>query len=141
MKVFSLAILFLVFLLSSCSVKKVQESNVPESNQNPEDIKVVVEDMPTFQGGDIKTFEAWVQEHVKYPEEAAESGIEGDVFVMFFVEPDGSVSNVTVLRGVDPALDNEALKVVKSSPKWEYQNRRGDPVRARFSITVRFVKD
>jgi len=141
MKVFSLAIFFLVFLFSSCSVKKVQVSNVPEPDQNPDEIKVVVEDMPTFQGGDVKTFEAWVQEHVKYPEDAAESGVEGDVYIMFFVETDGSVSNVTVLRGVHPALDHEALKVVQSSPKWEYQNKRGDPVRARFSITVKFVKE
>ena len=141
MKIFPLAIAVLVIAFTACSVKKVQESSAPETVPGPEEVKVVVEDVPTFQGGDIKTFEAWVQERVKYPDIAAEKDIEGDVFIMFLVEPDGTLSNVAVLRGVDPALDYEAMRVVKSSPKWEYQNWREGQEKARFSITVKFKKE
>jgi protein TonB len=109
-----------------------------EEEEEEEEIFVVVEDMPTFRGGDVNKFREWVQKRVKYPQIAAENGIQGKVFIMFVVEPDGSVSNVTVMRGVDPALDSEAVKVVESSPKWAAGKQRGAPVRVRFSITVNF---
>lgn len=109
-----------------------------EEEEEEEQIFVVVEDMPTFRGGDVNKFREWVQQRIKYPQIAAENGIQGKVFLMFVVEPDGSVSNVSVLRGVDPALDNEALRVVRSSPKWSPGKQRGAPVRVRFSITVNF---
>ncbi len=82
-----------------------------------------------------------VQENVEYPQAAKEKGIEGDVFIMFVVEPDGTLSNINIMRGVDPALDNEALKVVKSSPKWEYQTRKDGQAAIRLSITVKFKID
>ncbi|MEA1886381.1 MAG: energy transducer TonB [Bacteroidota bacterium] len=109
-----------------------------EEEEEEEQIFVVVEDMPTFRGGDVDKFRQWVQQRIKYPQIAAENGIQGKVFLMFVVEPDGSVSNVSVLRGVDPALDNEAVRVVESSPKWSPGKQRGAPVRVRFSITVNF---
>lgn len=109
-----------------------------EQEEEEEEIFVVVEDMPTFRGGDVNKFRNWVQQRVKYPQIAAENGIQGKVFLMFVVEPDGSVSNVTIMRGVDPALDNEAIRVVESSPKWAPGKQRGAPVRVRFSITVNF---
>ncbi|MEE4214211.1 MAG: energy transducer TonB [Bacteroidales bacterium] len=109
-----------------------------EEEEEEEEIFVVVEDMPTFRGGDVNKFREWVQSRIKYPQIAAENGIQGKVFIMFVVEPDGSVSNVTILRSVDPALDNEAKRVVESSPKWAPGKQRGAPVRVRFSITVNF---
>lgn len=109
-----------------------------EEEEEEEEIFVVVEDMPTFRGGDVNKFREWVQQRIKYPQIAAENGIQGKVFIMFVVEPDGSVSNVTILRGVDPALDNEAKRVVENSPKWSPGKQRGAPVRVRFSITVNF---
>ncbi|MFO7851265.1 MAG: energy transducer TonB [Bacteroidota bacterium] len=109
-----------------------------EEEEEEEEIFVVVEDMPTFRGGDVNKFREWVQQRIKYPQIAAENGIQGKVFLMFVVEPDGSVSNVSVLRGVDPALDNEAVRVVESSPKWSPGKQRGSSVRVRFSITVNF---
>ena len=109
-----------------------------EVEEEEEEIFVVVEDMPTFRGGDVNKFREWVQNRVKYPQIAAENGIQGKVFIMFVVEPDGSVSNVQVTRGVDPALDNEAIQVVQDSPKWAPGRQRGAPVRVRFSITVNF---
>jgi len=109
-----------------------------EEEEEEEEIFVVVEDMPTFRGGDVNKFREWVQKRVKYPQIAAENGIQGKVYIMFVVEPDGSVSNVSVMRGVDPALDEEAVKVVESSPAWSPGRQRGAPVRVRFSITVNF---
>jgi protein TonB len=109
-----------------------------EEEAEEEEIFIVVEDMPTFRGGDVNKFRDWVQQRVKYPQIAAENGIQGKVYLMFVVEPDGSVSNVSIMRGVDPALDNEAIKVVESSPKWAPGKQRGAPVRVRFSITVNF---
>lgn len=109
-----------------------------EQEEEEEEIFVVVEDMPTFRGGDVNKFREWVQQRIKYPQIAAENGIQGKVFIMFVVEPDGSVSNVTIMRGVDPALDQEAQRVVQTSPKWSPGKQRGAPVRVRFSITVNF---
>lgn len=109
-----------------------------EEEEEEEEIFIVVEDMPTFRGGDVNKFREWVQARVKYPQIAAENGIQGKVYLMFVVEPDGSVSNVSIMRGVDPALDNEAIKAVEASPKWAPGKQRGAPVRVRFSITVNF---
>lgn len=109
-----------------------------EQEEQEEEIFVVVEDMPTFRGGDVNKFRDWVQRRVKYPQIAAENGIQGKVFIMFVVEPDGSVSNVQIMRGVDPALDEESIKAVQASPKWIAGKQRGAPVRVRFSITVNF---
>lgn len=106
--------------------------------EEEEHIFIVVEDMPTFRGGDVNKFRDWVQTRVKYPQIAAENGIQGKVFLQFVVEPDGSVSNVIVSRGVDAALDNEAVKVIQSSPKWAPGKQRGAPVRVRFSMQVNF---
>jgi protein TonB len=109
-----------------------------EEEEEEEEIFVVVEDMPTFRGGDVNKFREWVQKRVTYPQIAAENGVQGKVFIMFVVEPDGSVSNVSIMRGVDPALDAEAKKAVSASPKWVAGKQRGAPVRVRFSITVNF---
>ena len=109
-----------------------------EEEEEEEEIFYVVEDMPTFRGGDVNKFRDWVQSRVKYPQIAAENGIQGKVFLQFVVEPDGSVSNVIVSRGVDAALDNEAVKVIQSSPKWSPGKQRGAPVRVRFSMQVNF---
>jgi periplasmic protein TonB len=109
-----------------------------EEVEKEDDVFMIVEDMPTFRGGDVQKFSDWVRERTKYPPIAQENGIQGKVFIGFVVEPDGSVSNVTILRGVDKSLDDEAIRVVKSSPKWVAGKQRGAAVRVRFSITVNF---
>ncbi|MCK7535665.1 MAG: energy transducer TonB [Marinilabiliales bacterium] len=109
-----------------------------EEEEKEEDIFMIVEVMPTFKGGDVQKFSNWVKERVKYPAIAQENSIQGKVFIGFVVEPDGSVSNVSILRSVDKSLDEEAKRVVESSPKWASGKQRGQPVRVRFSITVNF---
>ncbi|MBA4411192.1 MAG: energy transducer TonB [Bacteroidota bacterium] len=97
-----------------------------------------VDVMPTFKGGDINKFREWVQKKTKYPQIATANGIQGKVYITFVIEKDGSVSNVKVARGVDPLIDNEALKSVMSSPKWSPGMNKGKAVRVSYVITVNF---
>lgn len=105
---------------------------------NPDDVFMIVEQMPTFQGGDVQKFSEWVAKNVQYPAIAKENGIMGKVYLGFVVEKDGTVSNVKILRSIDKSLDDEAIRVVKSSPPWVPGYQRGEPMRVRFSITVNF---
>jgi protein TonB len=98
----------------------------------------LVEVMPSFKGGDINKFRQWVGTRTNYPQAAIERKIKGTVFLTFIVERDGSISNVTVIKGVDPILDNEAVKVISESPKWTPGLQRGQPVRVRFQIPMSF---
>ncbi|MCU0377390.1 MAG: energy transducer TonB [Bacteroidales bacterium] len=124
------------------SEDKVVEIYAPvlnaEEEETEDEIFVIVEDMPTFKGGDINTFREWVQKRVRYPELAAENGIAGRVFITFVVETNGTVSNVTVTRSVDALLDEAAKEAVAASPKWEPGMQRGRPVRVRYSIPIIF---
>jgi len=97
-----------------------------------------VEIMPSFRGGDISKFRDWVGLRTNYPQAAIDKKIRGIVFLTFIVEKDGSVSNVTVVKGVDPLLDTEAVSAISKSPKWTPGLQRGQPVRVRFSIPLNF---
>jgi len=99
----------------------------------------LVEVMPSFRGGDINRFREWVQKRINYPQEALDKKIQGRIFLTFIIEPDGSVSNVTVVKGVDPLIDNEAIKGIQGSPKWSPGLQRGQPVRVRYSLWLSFV--
>jgi len=99
----------------------------------------LVEVMPSFKGGGIEKFRDWVQKRTNYPQDAYERKIRGKVYLTFIVERDGSVSNVTVVKGVDPLLDSEAVKTISESPKWTPGLQRGEPVRVRYSIPLNFM--
>jgi periplasmic protein TonB len=94
--------------------------------------------MPKFKGGDINKFREWVQKKTKYPEIATINGIQGRVYVTFIVERDGTVTNGKVVKGVDPLINDEALKAVMSSPKWTPGRQRGEPVRVSYIIMLNF---
>lgn len=96
-----------------------------------------LEEMPEFPGGQAAMMK-WLSENVKYPAIAAENNIQGRVMVSFIVERDGSVSDVKILRSVDPSLDKEAIRLINSMPKWKPGMQTGKPVRARFNIPVTF---
>ena len=96
-----------------------------------------MEEMPAYPGGDAKLME-YVAKNIKYPQIARETGIQGRVFVGFVVEPDGSVSNVKVLRGIGGGCDEEAMRVVKSMPKWKPGKQRGKAVRVSYMLPVNF---
>lgn len=97
-----------------------------------------VETMPTFKGGNISKFVSWAQSNIKYPEGAKENKIEGKVFVQFIVNMEGKVIDEKIVRSLDPELDGEALRVIRSSPLWEPAKQRDKPVDVRFTIPVVF---
>ena len=99
---------------------------------------VTVEQKPTFQGGDAKTFSRWVAQHLEYPEIARERGLDGRVMLEFTVRKDGKIANIKVLRSVDPILDQEAIRVVSSSPKWEAGRQQDRPVNVTYQFPVIF---
>ena len=98
----------------------------------------LVEEKPSFMGGDANQFSAWVNKRLVYPEIAKENGVQGRVTVQFTVEKDGSVTKVKVLRGVDPSLDKEAVRVVSMSPKWKPGKQRDRAVPVTYTFPVYF---
>lgn len=104
-----------------------------------EQVFVVVEDMPLFNGKEASLgFREYISQNLKYPEIAAENNVEGRVIVQFAVNSKGEVVNARVVRGVDAALDKEALRVVNSSPKWTPGKQRGSPVSVQFTFPISF---
>ena len=98
----------------------------------------LVEEKPSFQGGDANQFSKWVNTRLVYPEIAKENGVQGRVTLQFTVEKDGSVTKVKVLRGVDPSLDKEAVRVVSMSPKWKPGKQRDRAVPVTYTFPVIF---
>lgn len=107
----------------------------PEEDVNT--VFVVVETMPEFPGGQQALFK-YLNESVKYPVIAQENNIQGRVIVQFVVERDGSVTDVQVVRSVDPSLDKEAKRVISSMPKWSPGKQRGKAVRVKYTVPVNF---
>ena len=110
---------------------------VVEEEVVEQEIFQIVEEMPAFPGGEGKLME-YVSKNIKYPQIARETGIQGRVFVGFVVEPDGSISNVKLLRGIGGGCDEEAMRVIKSLPKWKPGKQRGKAVRVSYQIPVFF---
>ena len=98
----------------------------------------LVEEKPSFQGGDANQFSKWVNQRLVYPEIAKENGVQGRVTLQFTVEKDGTVTKVKVLRGVDSSLDKEAVRVVSSSPKWKPGKQRDRAVAVTYTFPVIF---
>ena len=98
----------------------------------------LVEEKPSFNGGDANEFSKWVNSKLVYPEIAKENGVQGRVTLQFTVEKDGSVTNVKVLRGVDSSVDKEAVRVVQSSPKWKPGKQRDRAVKVTYTFPVIF---
>ena len=111
---------------------------VEEEVVEEEEIFLIAETMPTFNGGDLNTFRKWVQERLKYPVVAQENNIQGRVVVTFVVGKDGSVGRIQVLASPDKSLSEEAVRVIESSPKWTPGKQRGNPVQIRFNLPVEF---
>ena len=104
-----------------------------------EEVFFIVEDMPSFQGKGQEGFRSWIAKSLRYPEIAAENGISGKVYVQFAVNSKGEVVDAVVVRGVDPALDKEASRVVMASPKWSPGKQRGKAVKVQFTFPINFV--
>jgi TonB family protein len=139
-----------IALMLAFSCTKKEEKKVLKPDNSTEQIKTIeaddegeiffiVEEMPDFQGKKEDGFRQYIADNLKYPEIAVENGISGKVFIRFIIEKNGSLSHAEVVRGVDPALDAEALRVVKSSPKWKPGKQRGQEVRVSYTFPINFV--
>lgn len=113
---------------------------LPQITATPEDTMVLrtVEQLPEFPGG-IVMFMKWLTRNLQYPVPAQQRKIQGKVVVSFIVNKDGSIASPTVVTGVDPLLDREALRVIKMMPRWKPGIQDGKPCRTMFAIPVNFV--
>lgn len=118
-------------------VAPVISTQEEEEEEEAAEVFFIVEDMPEFPGGE-NALRAYLGNSIKYPVIAQENGIQGKVYVTFVVGKDGSVSNATIARGVDPSLDKEALRVVNSLPKWKPGKQRGKPVNVSYTVPINF---
>ena len=109
-----------------------------EAEVQEQEIFQVVENAPAFPGGDLARMK-FLQDNIRYPAMARESGIQGTVYVTFVVERNGSVTDVKILRGIGGGCDEEALRVIKNMPKWEPGKQRGKPVRVQFNMPLKFT--
>ena len=121
--------------------QKVEVKYVPvevkEEEPSEQEIFEVVEEAAEFPGG-MPACLQFLYKNIKYPTIAQENGTQGQVVLQFVVERDGSITDIRVVKSVDPYLDKEALRVVKTMPKWKPGKQRGKPVRCRFTLPVRF---
>ncbi len=150
-------IMFALILVFSCTKKEESKTGMEQDNSigqiktieandnvtieanDDAEVFFIVEEMPDFKGKGPDGFREYLGKNLNYPKIAAENGISGRVFVRFIVEEDGSVSNVTVVKGVDPALDAEAVRVIKNSPNWKPGKQRGQKVRVSFTFPINFA--
>ncbi len=120
------------------STKVVQVTEVEIVEEEVEPIAfAVVEDKPMFPGGDAALMK-FIAENTKYPEIAKENGIQGRVFVQFVIDKNGSVTKVQIAKGVDPYLDSEAVRVVKTIPNWAPGKQRGKAVPVTYIVPINF---
>lgn len=115
-----------------------EDVEIEIEEESDEEFFMVVENMPEFPGGDLGLMK-YIQKNVKYPAIAKEYNITGKVYVSFIVDKSGSVTNVKIVRGVDKNLDAEAMRVVKSLPKYKPGKQRGKSVRVMFTIPINFT--
>lgn len=127
------------------SYRKDEAEDVPvqqmNNDRNAEDhVYDVVENMPSYPGG-ISQMRAFIQNNLRYPEDAIKDGIQGRVILSFIVEKDGSLTDIKVVRSVSPSLDKEAIRIVKSMPKWIPGKQNGRSVRVKYIIPINFKKN
>ncbi len=120
------------------NVDIVQQVAVADEEIEEEQIFVKVEKMPTFMGGDISKFRSWVASKLRYPQLAQENNITGRVLLKFVVEKDGTLTNIQVLQSPDKSLADEAIRVLKTSPRWEPGKQRNQSVRVFYTLPVDF---
>lgn len=94
--------------------------------------------MPEFPGGE-QEFWNFLSSNMRYPLIAMENNIEGEVVVQFIVEKDGSITDVQVVKSVDPSLDKEAVRMVRIMPKWNAGMQQGKPVRVKYIVPIKFT--
>lgn len=125
---------FLIFNTHT-AISQIQDKQTVQDSTEDNQIHFLVQEMPVFPGN----LNTWIYNNIRYPETAKEKKLEGKVYVRFVIEKDGAISNVKVIRGVSPELDNEAKAVIASMPKWEPGKQNGSPVRVSYTVPVYFA--
>lgn len=120
-------------------IEEIVTFDAPEEEE-AETIHQIVEEMPSPVGG-LSAFYKYLNSNLKYPAQARRMGIEGRVFMIFVVERDGSLTDVSVLKGIGAGCDEESIRVLKNAPKWNPGKQRGNPVRVRFNFPIVFKLD
>lgn len=115
-----------------------QMDRKPEVDVDETSVFIAPEEMPEFPGGEAALMH-FLSQNIKYPSIASDNGIKGKVIVNFIVNKDGSISEAKIMRGVDPSLDKEALRVVNSMPKWKPGKQSGKAVRVSYVVPINFV--
>ncbi|MFZ2286415.1 MAG: energy transducer TonB [Bacteroidales bacterium] len=118
-------------------VEVIEQVQVEVQEEAPREVFVVVEEMPSFPGGDAELFK-FIYDNIKYPELAKENNIQGKVTLRFCVTYKGTVDQVSIVRGVDPSLDEEAIRVIKMLPLWKPGKQGGKPVNVWYSVPISF---
>lgn len=119
-------------------VEIIQQVAVEEETVEDDTPFVRVEQMPSFMGGDLMKFRNWVQSKVRFPQIAQENNISGRVLLMFVIERDGTLTNIQVLQTPDSSLSDEAIRVLKTSPKWTPGKQRNQAVRVKYTLPIDF---
>ena len=119
-------------------LKPQQVINAPATTDGGEEVYEVVEKMPEFPDGGMSGLMKYLSANIRYPEAAHKAGTQGRVTVQFVVGKDGSIGDVKVIRGVDPTLDAEAIRVISGMPKWKPGTQKGEPVNVRYTVPVMF---
>ena len=119
-------------------VEIIQQVAVEEEVIEDDQPFVKVEQMPSFMGGDLMTFRNWVMTKLRYPQIAQENNITGRVLLQFVIEKDGSLTNIQVIQTPDSSLSDEAIRVLKTSPKWTPGKQRNQNVRVKYTLPVDF---
>ncbi|MFR6543615.1 MAG: energy transducer TonB [Butyricimonas virosa] len=125
---------FLIFNTHT-AISQIQDKQTVQDSTEDNQVHFLVQEMPVFPGN----LNTWIYNNIRYPEIAKEKKLEGKVYVRFVIEKDGAISNVKVIRGVSPELDNEAKAVIASMPKWEPGKQNGSPVRVSYTVPVYFA--
>ncbi len=127
-------------LFLSAALFFVGLASAQSSNDKTDPVFNMVEEMPTFKGGDAAMMN-YLSENLTYPEKAKVEGVQGTVFVTFVVNKEGKIVDPKVARGVSPELDNEAQKVVATMPNWRPGKMNGKPVSVQYNLPIRFKLD
>ena len=119
-------------------VEIVQQVAAVEEVIEEDEVFLFAETQPTFEGGDMNSFRAWVQKRLVYPQIAQENGIQGTVFVEFIIRKDGTVGDVRAVRSPDRMLSEEAIRIIQSSPKWTPAKQRDNVISLKVTIPIVF---
>lgn len=137
MKRFLFCITMLFCMCMTINAQGLKTSDMKVEKKVEDKVFDIVEEMPSFPGGQ-GAMNSYIGNNLQYPERAQKNGIQGRVIIKFVVEKDGSISNVEVNRSVDPDLDNEAMRVIKSMPKWNPGKQNGTEVRVYYNLPMTF---